>query len=63
MNAKCGVRNVNPEHSALRISHFLKLRPLFERDPFLNRIRQTPEFIQFMAEMKAQFERYKREFE
>ena len=37
--------------------------PLFERDPFLNRIRQTPEFIQFMAEMKAQFERYKREFE
>jgi TolB-like protein/Tfp pilus assembly protein PilF len=37
--------------------------PLFERDPFLNRIRQTPEFIQFMAEMKTQFERYKREFE
>ena len=36
--------------------------PLFERDPFLNRIRQTPEFIQFMAEMKAQFERYKRDF-
>ena len=36
--------------------------PLFERDPFLNRIRQTPEFIQFMTEMKAQFERYKREF-
>ena len=37
--------------------------PLFERDPFLNRIRQTPEFVRFMAEMKAQFEKYKREFE
>ena len=36
--------------------------PLFERDPYLNRIRQAPEFVQFMAEMKAQFERYKREF-
>jgi len=37
--------------------------PLFEREPFLNRIRQTPEFVQFMAEMKTQFERYRREFE
>jgi tetratricopeptide (TPR) repeat protein len=36
--------------------------PLFERDAYLNRIRQTPEFGQFMAEMKAQFEKYKREF-
>ena len=36
--------------------------PLFERDAFLNHIRQTPEFIQFMAEMKAQNERYRREF-
>ena len=36
--------------------------PLFEREPYLNRIRQTPEFVQFMAEMKAQFEKYKREF-
>jgi TolB-like protein len=36
--------------------------PLFERDAFLNRIRQAPEFIQFMAEMKTQNERYKREF-
>ena len=36
---------------------------LFKRDPFLNRIRQTPEFSQFMAEMKAQFERYKQEFD
>jgi hypothetical protein len=37
--------------------------PLFERSAYLNRIRQAPEFIQFMAEMKAQNERYKREFE
>jgi serine/threonine protein kinase len=36
--------------------------PLFERDAYLNRIRQAPEFIQFMAEMKAQHERYLREF-
>ena len=36
--------------------------PLFERDPYLNRIRQAPEFIQFMAEMKAQNESYRREF-
>jgi serine/threonine-protein kinase len=36
--------------------------PLFERDAYLNRIRQAPEFIQFMAEMKAQYERYRREF-
>ena len=36
--------------------------PLFERDPYLNRIRQAPEFIQFMSEMKAQVEKYKLEF-
>jgi serine/threonine-protein kinase len=36
--------------------------PLFERDPYLNRIRQAPDFIQFMSEMKAQVEKYKREF-
>jgi TolB-like protein len=36
--------------------------PLFERDPYLNRIRQAPEFIQFMTEMKAQNEKYRREF-
>ncbi len=36
--------------------------PLFERDRYLNRIRQAPEFVQFMIEMKAQNERYKREF-
>jgi tetratricopeptide (TPR) repeat protein len=36
--------------------------PLFERDPFLNRIRQSPAFIQFMAEQKAQWEEYRQEF-
>ncbi|HEY0770371.1 MAG TPA: hypothetical protein VGD31_08540, partial [Sphingobacteriaceae bacterium] len=37
--------------------------PMFERDIFLDRIRQAPEFIRFMEEMKAQHERYKSEFE
>jgi hypothetical protein len=36
--------------------------PLFQRDPYLNRIRQAPEFIQFMAEQKAQWEKYREEF-
>jgi len=40
----------------------LSCYPLFERDPYLNRIRQAPEFIQFMSEMKAQVEKYMREF-
>jgi serine/threonine-protein kinase len=38
------------------------LYPRYTRDPFLNRIRQSPEFIQFLAEMKAENERYRREF-
>ncbi len=36
--------------------------PLFERDPYLNRIRKAPEFVKFMEEIKAQFDKYKREF-
>jgi len=36
--------------------------PLFERDPFLNRIRQAPEFIQFMSDQKAQWEKLRAEF-
>jgi DNA-binding winged helix-turn-helix (wHTH) protein/TolB-like protein len=36
--------------------------PLFARDPFLDRIRQSPEFIQFLGEQKAQWERFKQEF-
>jgi tetratricopeptide (TPR) repeat protein len=34
----------------------------FERDPFLDRIRQTPEFIQFMAEMKQLYDKRRAEF-
>jgi serine/threonine-protein kinase len=37
--------------------------PLFARDPYLNRIRQAAQFIQFMTEMKAQYEGYRREFD
>lgn len=36
--------------------------PLFARDPFLDRIRQSPEFIQFLTEQKAQHERFQQEF-
>ena len=36
--------------------------PTFERDRYLDHIRQTPEFVQFMAEMKAQNEKVRREF-
>ena len=36
--------------------------PLFDRDPYLNRIRQAPEFIQFMAELKTRWEGDRREF-
>ena len=36
---------------------------LFARDPFLNRIRNAPEFVQFMAEQKTQWERYRQEFD
>jgi tetratricopeptide (TPR) repeat protein len=37
--------------------------PLFERDPFLDRIRQAPDFIQFMADQKAQWEKSRQEFD
>jgi len=36
--------------------------PMFERDAYLNRIRQAPEFLQFMVESKARWESYRREF-
>ncbi len=36
--------------------------PLFARDPYLDRIRKAPEFVQFMAEQKSQWERYREEF-
>src|SRR5262249_12594633 len=38
------------------------LYPRYTHDDFLNRIRQSPEFIQFLAEMKAENERYRHEF-
>jgi TolB-like protein/predicted Ser/Thr protein kinase len=38
------------------------LYPRYVRDEYLNRIRQAPEFIQFLAEMKAENERYRHEF-
>jgi TolB-like protein len=36
--------------------------PMFERDRYLDPIRNAPEFIQFMAEMKSQNERARQEF-
>ncbi len=35
----------------------------FARDPYLDRIRHAPEFIEFMAEMKEQHEKYRLEFQ
>jgi tetratricopeptide (TPR) repeat protein len=39
-----------------------QLYPRYQRDAYLNRVRQAPEFIQFLAEMKAQNDRYRQEF-
>jgi DNA-binding winged helix-turn-helix (wHTH) protein/TolB-like protein len=36
---------------------------LFARDPHLDRIRENPEFIRFMSELKVRWEGFKREFE
>ena len=38
------------------------LYPRYTRDVFLDRIRQSPDFIQFLAEMKAENDRYRHEF-
>ena len=38
------------------------LYPRYTRDAFLDRIRQSPEFIRFLAEMKAENDRYRHEF-
>jgi len=38
------------------------LYPRYVRDAYLNRIRRAPEFIQFLAEMKAQNDRYRHKF-
>ena len=37
--------------------------PLFERDALLDKIRKAPEFVQFMKELKATVDGYRREFE
>jgi serine/threonine protein kinase/Tfp pilus assembly protein PilF len=37
--------------------------PLFERDPYLNQIRTSPQFVQFMSEQKAQWEKLRQEFD
>ena len=37
--------------------------PLFERDALLDKIRKAPEFVQFMTELKAAVDGYRREFE
>lgn len=37
--------------------------PLFERDHYLDRIRQTQDFVQFMEEMRAENERFRSEFQ
>lgn len=36
--------------------------PRFERDSYFDRIRQTPEFVQFMTKLKADFDSYLAEF-
>ena len=33
--------------------------PLFERDPFLDNIRNDPAFVAFLREQKAQWERFR----
>jgi eukaryotic-like serine/threonine-protein kinase len=41
---------------------FCPCYPAYVRDPFLERIRQYGPFVQFMADMKRRWERYRREF-
>ena len=38
------------------------LYPRYTRDALLERIRQSPEFIRFLAEMKSENDRYRHEF-
>jgi hypothetical protein len=37
--------------------------PLYERDALLDKIRKAPEFVQFMTELKATVDGYRREFQ
>jgi TolB-like protein len=36
--------------------------PRFEKEAYFDRIRQTPEFVQFMSQLKTEFDSYKSEF-
>ena len=38
------------------------LYPRYTRDPLLNRIRQSPDFLRFLTEMKVENDRYRQEF-
>jgi hypothetical protein len=38
------------------------LYPRYTRDAYLNRIRQSPEFVQFLADMKTEHDTYRRDF-
>jgi eukaryotic-like serine/threonine-protein kinase len=38
------------------------LYPRYTRDPYLDHIRQSPEFVRFLAEMKAENDTYRRDF-
>ena len=40
----------------------LRSHTLFARDPFLDKIRRLPQFTQFMAEMRAEYEQLRTEF-
>ena len=58
--------NANPVEAVKRLRETAAIGnpsyTLFNRDPFLDKVRQSPEFIQFMAELKPQYERYRSEF-
>jgi len=36
---------------------------LFARDPFLDKIRRSPEFIEFMAGLRLEYDKYRNEFD
>ncbi len=48
--------------SALKAAGF-RGYPLFERDALLDKIRNAPEFVQFMTELKRAVDGYRREFD
>jgi hypothetical protein len=54
-------RDIKPEN--IMPQPVFQITPLFERDPFLNRIRTSPQFVQLMSEQKAQWEKLQQEFD